>query len=68
VPDWILTERAQAELAAMTEPERAAAPEPLPMDDVAAAVVQLIRDDTLAGRVMVLRGGAAPRLLAPEEA
>jgi NAD(P)-dependent dehydrogenase (short-subunit alcohol dehydrogenase family) len=68
VPDWILTERAQAELAAMTEPARAAAPEPLPMDDVAAAVVQLIRDDTLAGRVMVLRGGAAPRLLAPEEA
>jgi hypothetical protein len=38
------------------------------MDDVAAAVVRLIRDDTLAGRVMVLRGGAPPRVLAPDEA
>ena len=68
VPDWILTERAQAELKAMTEAERAAAPEPLPMEDVAAAVVRLIRDDALAGRVLGLRGGAPPRLLAPEEA
>jgi NAD(P)-dependent dehydrogenase (short-subunit alcohol dehydrogenase family) len=68
VPDWILTERARAEIAAMTEAERAAAPEPLPMEDVADAVVRLIRDDALAGRVLVLRGGAPPRLLAPEEA
>jgi NAD(P)-dependent dehydrogenase (short-subunit alcohol dehydrogenase family) len=68
VPDWILTERAHAEIAGMTERERAAAPVPLPMEDVAAAVVRLIRDDALTGRVLVLRGGAPPRLLAAEEA
>jgi NAD(P)-dependent dehydrogenase (short-subunit alcohol dehydrogenase family) len=67
VPDWILTERAQAEIARMSEAERAAAPEPLPMEDVAAAVVRLVRDDALAGRVLVLRGGVPPRLLASEE-
>ena len=67
VPDWILTERAQAELAAMSAEERAAAPEPLPLDEVADAVVALIRDESLAGRVLVLRGGAPRRLLDPVE-
>jgi NAD(P)-dependent dehydrogenase (short-subunit alcohol dehydrogenase family) len=67
VPDWILTERADAELAAMTPAERAAAPEPVPMEDVAEAVLTFIRDDALAGRVMVLRGGVPPRLLARED-
>jgi NAD(P)-dependent dehydrogenase (short-subunit alcohol dehydrogenase family) len=64
VPDWILTERAEDELASMSPEERAAAPTPLPMDEVAEAVVHLIRDDELAGRVMVLRGGESPRLIA----
>jgi 3-oxoacyl-[acyl-carrier protein] reductase len=32
-------------------------------DEVAAAVVDLIQDDTLAGRIMVCRGGEPPRLL-----
>jgi 3-oxoacyl-[acyl-carrier protein] reductase len=32
-------------------------------DEVAAAVVDLIQDDTLAGRIMVCRGGELPRLL-----
>ena len=32
-----------------------------------AAVVRLVRDDALAGRVLVLRGGVPPRLLASEE-
>jgi NAD(P)-dependent dehydrogenase (short-subunit alcohol dehydrogenase family) len=63
VPDWIATERAQTELAAMTERERAELPTPVPMDDVADAVVHFIRDDALAGRVLVLRGGEPPRLL-----
>jgi NAD(P)-dependent dehydrogenase (short-subunit alcohol dehydrogenase family) len=67
VPDWILTERAEAELAAMTPEERAAAPEPVPMEAVADAVVALVRDERLAGRVMVLRAGEPPRLLAPDE-
>jgi hypothetical protein len=64
VPDRVLTDRAQAELAAMTPEERAAAPEPLPLDDLADAVVAFIRDDVLSGSVVVVRGGAPPRLLA----
>jgi NAD(P)-dependent dehydrogenase (short-subunit alcohol dehydrogenase family) len=63
VPDWIATERAQTELAAMTERERAELPTPVPMDDVADAVIRFVRDDTLAGRVVVLRGGEPPRLI-----
>jgi NAD(P)-dependent dehydrogenase (short-subunit alcohol dehydrogenase family) len=63
VPDWIETERARAELARMTPAERAAAPVPLPPDAVPDAVVAFARDDTLAGRLMVLRPGEPPRLL-----
>ena len=68
VPDWVLTDRARGELAAMTPDERAAAGPLVALDDLAEAVVTLIRDETLAGRVLVLRGGAPPRLLAPQEA
>jgi NAD(P)-dependent dehydrogenase (short-subunit alcohol dehydrogenase family) len=67
VPDWIATERARAELARMTPEQRDAAPVPIPMEDVAAAVVAFVRDDALAGRVMVHRGGEPPRLLDPVE-
>jgi NAD(P)-dependent dehydrogenase (short-subunit alcohol dehydrogenase family) len=63
VPDWILTERAQAELARMTPAERAAAPVPIPVAEVAAVVLELIADDALAGRVAVLAPGAPRRLL-----
>ena len=63
VPDWILTERAQQELREMTDAERAAAPIPIPMDDVADAVIRFIEDDSLEGRVIVLAGGEPPRLL-----
>jgi NAD(P)-dependent dehydrogenase (short-subunit alcohol dehydrogenase family) len=65
VPDWIATERAQEELARMTPAERAAAPARVAMDDVADAVVELARDESLAGRVMVLWGGEPRRLLDP---
>jgi NAD(P)-dependent dehydrogenase (short-subunit alcohol dehydrogenase family) len=56
VPDWVATER-------LTDAEREATPPPIPLEDVAAAVLQLIRDDTLAGRALVLRRGEPPRLL-----
>jgi NAD(P)-dependent dehydrogenase (short-subunit alcohol dehydrogenase family) len=56
VPDWVRTERAEAELAAMTPDERAAAPEPIPLEALTDAVVALIRDEASAGRVVVLRG------------
>ena len=72
VPDWILTERAQAELARMTPADRAAAPTPIPVAEVAAAVLELIADDGLAGRVAVLGAGcaaapAARGLISPQE-
>jgi NAD(P)-dependent dehydrogenase (short-subunit alcohol dehydrogenase family) len=63
VPDWILTERAQQELAEMTDQQRAELPIPIPMDDIADAVIRFIEDDTLEGRIIVLQGGVPPRLL-----
>jgi NAD(P)-dependent dehydrogenase (short-subunit alcohol dehydrogenase family) len=66
VPDWIETERAREELARMTPAERAAAPTPLPPHAVPDAVVAFIRDDALAGRVMLLLPGVPPRLLDPD--
>jgi NAD(P)-dependent dehydrogenase (short-subunit alcohol dehydrogenase family) len=63
VPDWVLTERAEGELAAMTPAERAAAPEPLPLAALTDAVVAFGRDDAHAGGVVVLRGGEPPRML-----
>jgi len=64
-PDWIRTERADAELAGMSPSERAAAPVPVELEEVTAAVLALVADDTLAGRVAVLVGGEPPRLLDP---
>jgi NAD(P)-dependent dehydrogenase (short-subunit alcohol dehydrogenase family) len=63
VPDWIATERGQAELARMSPAERAEAPEQVPMEEVADTVVELVRDDALAGRVVLLRGGEPRRFL-----
>jgi NAD(P)-dependent dehydrogenase (short-subunit alcohol dehydrogenase family) len=54
VPGWILTERAARELDAMSERERAEAPEPIPMEDIAAEVVRLIADEALNHQVVVL--------------
>ena len=55
VPDWVATERVTAE-------ERATTPPPIPLDTVADAVLTLIRDDTLAGRALVLLRGGASRI------
>jgi NAD(P)-dependent dehydrogenase (short-subunit alcohol dehydrogenase family) len=56
VPDWVATER-------VSEAERATTPPPIPLAEVVAAVLGLIRDDTLAGRALVLWRGQAARLL-----
>jgi NAD(P)-dependent dehydrogenase (short-subunit alcohol dehydrogenase family) len=56
VPDWMATERLSAA-------ERASTPPPIPLADVAAAVLELIHDDTLTGRALVMRRGEPPRLL-----
>lgn len=54
VPDWVRTRRAEDELAAMTEDERAAAPEPIPLPVLTDAVLALIEDDTRSGQAVVL--------------
>jgi NAD(P)-dependent dehydrogenase (short-subunit alcohol dehydrogenase family) len=56
VPDWIATERGKGELARMTADERAQAPEQVPMEEIADMVVAFVRDDDMAGRVVLLRG------------
>jgi NAD(P)-dependent dehydrogenase (short-subunit alcohol dehydrogenase family) len=65
VPDWIATERALEGLARMTPAQRAAAPVPRPPEEIAAAVVDFVRDDHLAGRVMMMWPGEPGRLLDP---
>ena len=40
--------------------------DPVLMEDVADAVATFVRNDTLAARVVVLRGTAPPELLAPD--
>jgi NAD(P)-dependent dehydrogenase (short-subunit alcohol dehydrogenase family) len=55
VPDWVATERVTAE-------ERATTPPPIPLATVAEGVIRLIRDDSLAGRALLLWRGAEPRL------
>ncbi len=71
-PDWTATEFVRERFAGMTPEERKAAtdgfgrPAPerlLEPSEVADAAVGLIRDDSLAGRTLVMWCGEAPRLL-----
>jgi NAD(P)-dependent dehydrogenase (short-subunit alcohol dehydrogenase family) len=71
-PDWTATEFIRDRLAAMTPAERAEArdgfgrpppPRLLEPAEVADAALAVIRDDTLAGRTLVLWCGQAPRLI-----
>jgi NAD(P)-dependent dehydrogenase (short-subunit alcohol dehydrogenase family) len=63
VPHWIGLERAHAELAAMSDAERAAAPAFVEPAAIADAVVWLVRDESLSGRVVEMPGGSDRRLL-----
>jgi NAD(P)-dependent dehydrogenase (short-subunit alcohol dehydrogenase family) len=71
-PDWTATEFIRERFERMTPEERAAArdgfgrPAPerfLEPDEVAAAVLRLLEDESLAGRTLVLWCGEEPRLL-----
>jgi NAD(P)-dependent dehydrogenase (short-subunit alcohol dehydrogenase family) len=57
VPNWIRTERAEAELAAMTPEERDRAPGTIPLEVVCDAVAELVSDERARGRVVVLEPG-----------
>jgi NAD(P)-dependent dehydrogenase (short-subunit alcohol dehydrogenase family) len=53
-PNWILTDRTREVIAAMSDEQRAALPPPLSTpEDIAEGVVRLLRDDDLAGRVLM---------------
>lgn len=56
VPDWIATERLTAE-------ELASEPPPIPLATIASEVLRLLRDDSLAGRAVVIWRGEPPQLL-----
>jgi NAD(P)-dependent dehydrogenase (short-subunit alcohol dehydrogenase family) len=55
-PDWIATERVTAE-------ERASIPPPIPLATIAAEVIRLVSDDSLAGRAVPIWRGETPRLI-----
>jgi hypothetical protein len=59
-PDWVRTDRAEAELASMTAELRAARPEPIPLPVLADTVIELIRADDRSGHVVVLRPDQPP--------
>jgi NAD(P)-dependent dehydrogenase (short-subunit alcohol dehydrogenase family) len=63
VPHWIGLDRAHAELAAMSPEERATAPPFVDPEEIAETVIWLARSDSLAGRVVEMRGGFPRRLL-----
>jgi NAD(P)-dependent dehydrogenase (short-subunit alcohol dehydrogenase family) len=67
IPHWIATEHVKAAIARMSPEERARVPERLnDPDEIADAVIELVRDDDLAGRVMVCWCGEPRRLIDPD--
>jgi NAD(P)-dependent dehydrogenase (short-subunit alcohol dehydrogenase family) len=62
-PGLVDTPASRRSRAGLTPAQRAALPPVLAPADVAAAAMRFLADDTLAGRVMVCRGGEPDRLL-----
>jgi NAD(P)-dependent dehydrogenase (short-subunit alcohol dehydrogenase family) len=62
-PDYVDTPAVQRSLAAMSEEERAELPPLVPPAAIAGGVLDLIRDDSLAGRVLVCFADGEPYLL-----
>jgi NAD(P)-dependent dehydrogenase (short-subunit alcohol dehydrogenase family) len=52
-PDWVDTPAVQRSLAELTAAERAEVPPLVPAEEIASIVLDLIRDDSAAGRVVV---------------
>ena len=65
-PDWVDTPAARRSMEQATPEERAAAPPLVPAERIADAILELIRDESLAGRVLVCPATAEWRLLPPE--
>jgi NAD(P)-dependent dehydrogenase (short-subunit alcohol dehydrogenase family) len=65
-PDWVDTPAARQSLERAPPEERAAAPPLVPAERVANAILDLVRDESLAGRVLVCPATAEWRLLPPD--
>jgi NAD(P)-dependent dehydrogenase (short-subunit alcohol dehydrogenase family) len=64
-PDWVATETLVAERARTPDEQWEGPPELVPLEDVAAAVLRLACDESLAGRVLVCPAGGVPWGLVP---
>jgi NAD(P)-dependent dehydrogenase (short-subunit alcohol dehydrogenase family) len=67
-PDWVDTPAVHRSLASMTPDERAQVPDLVSAEEIAGLVVDLIRDDTLAGRVLIRPADGAAELMPVEGA
>jgi NAD(P)-dependent dehydrogenase (short-subunit alcohol dehydrogenase family) len=65
-PDWVDTPAVHRSLASMTEEARAEVPELVSAEEIASLVLDLIRDDTSAGRVLI-RPADGPAMVMPVE-
>jgi NAD(P)-dependent dehydrogenase (short-subunit alcohol dehydrogenase family) len=66
-PDWVDTPAVRRSLAEMTDAERAEVPPLVPAEEIASIVLDLIRDDSAAGRVVVRYADEpGPRVLSSE--
>ena len=63
VPQWIETDEVKQEIAALSQQARANVPRLLKPSQVADAVIELVEDDTLAGRTLVMWCEEVPRLI-----
>jgi len=66
IPHWIRTPEVLEEIEALPPEERAKVPDLTPPQEIADAVLTLVRDDSLAGRVMICWCGE-PRRLIPND-
>jgi NAD(P)-dependent dehydrogenase (short-subunit alcohol dehydrogenase family) len=65
-PDWVDTPAVHRSLAEMTPDERAEVPELVPAEEIASLILDLIRDDTLSGRVLIRPSDGPPELMPVE--
>jgi NAD(P)-dependent dehydrogenase (short-subunit alcohol dehydrogenase family) len=68
-PGWVATEGVRASIAGLSDQERRSRDIPEPMltpEDIGDAVIQLVRDEGLAGRVMLYYEPGRKRLLPPD--
>jgi len=64
-PGWLATERAQRQLRLLSDEERRHADQPIPLSVICDQVMECIRNDTLAGTVIVIGPDHSARRLTP---